>query len=144
MVIMKFGGTSVEDARAMENVIAIVSRERHRQPVVVLSAIAGATNTLLRSAQIALDGNLEKAHAELHALLERHVSLLENLVENRAEIQQLILAIRKRFDDLKTLCQGIAILGELTNRSLDAIASVGEQLSTLILARTMAERGIER
>lgn len=143
MVIMKFGGTSVEDARAMENVIAIVSRERHRQPVVVLSAIAGATNTLLRSAQIALDGNLEKAHAELHALLERHVSLLENLVENRAEIQQLILAIRKRFDDLKTLCQGIAILGELTNRSLDAIASVGEQLSTLILARTMAERGID-
>jgi aspartate kinase len=142
MVIMKFGGTSVEDARAMENVIGIVSRERQRQPVVVLSAIAGATNTLLRSAQIALDGNLEKAHAELNGLLERHVTLLENLVENRAEIQQLILAIRKRFDELKTLCQGIAILGELTNRSLDAIASVGEQLSTLILARTMTERGI--
>lgn len=142
MVIMKFGGTSVEDARAMENVIGIVSRERQRQPVVVLSAIAGATNTLLRSAQIALDGNLEKAHAELNGLLERHVTVLENLVENRAEIQQLILAIRKRFDELKTLCQGIAILGELTNRSLDAIASVGEQLSTLILARTMTERGI--
>lgn len=142
MIIMKFGGTSVENARAMENVIEIVSREQHRKPVVVLSAIAGATNSLLKSAQIALDGNLDKAHAELNALLERHVLLLENLVDDRSDVQQLILAIRKRFDELKTLCQGIAILGELTNRSLDAIASVGELLSTLIFARAMAVRGL--
>ena len=141
MIIMKFGGTSVEDARAMENVIQIVSREQTRHPVVVLSAIAGATNALLKSSTIALEGDLEAAHAELHTLLERHVTLLENLMENRSEVQQLILAIRKRFDELKTLCQGIAILGELTNRSLDALASVGEQLSTLILSRAMAERG---
>ncbi|MCX6134630.1 MAG: lysine-sensitive aspartokinase 3 [Ignavibacteriales bacterium] len=143
MIIMKFGGTSVEDARAMENVIQIVTKEQNRRPVVVLSAIAGATNTLLKSANIALEGNLESAHAELNALLERHVTLLENLIENRSEIQQLILTIRKRFEELKTLCQGIAILGELTNRSLDAIASVGEQLSTLILARAMTARGYD-
>ena len=143
MIIMKFGGTSVEDARAMENVIQIVSKEQTRQPVVVLSAIAGATNSLLKSSAIALDGSLDAAHAELNALLERHVTLLENLIENRSEVQQLILVIRKRFDELKTLCQGIAILGELTNRSLDALASVGEQLSTLILSRAMAERGFK-
>jgi aspartate kinase len=142
MIIMKFGGTSVEDARAMENVIRIVTREQSRKPVVVLSAIAGATNTLLRSAHIALDGNLDDAHAELNVLLERHVTLLENLIDDRPEVQQLILTIRKRLEDLKTLCQGIAILGELTNRSLDAIASVGEQLSTLILSRSMAVRGL--
>ncbi len=141
MIIMKFGGTSVEDARAMNNVLEIVARERHRQPAVVLSAITGATNTLLRSAHLALEGNLEKAHAELHSLLERHVLILENLIENRTEVQLLILAIRKRFDELKTLCQGIAILGELTNRSLDAIASVGEAFSSMILAKAMTERG---
>ncbi|MDP2885145.1 MAG: lysine-sensitive aspartokinase 3 [Ignavibacteria bacterium] len=141
MIIMKFGGTSVEDARAMENVIGIVAKEQRRKPIVVLSAIAGATNTLLKSAHIALDGDLENAHAELNRLLERHVTLLENLISNRSEIQHLILTIRKRFDELKTLCQGIAILGELTNRSLDAIASVGEQLSTMILTHALAERG---
>lgn len=140
MIIMKFGGTSVEDARAMENVISIVTKEQQRHPVVVLSAMAGATNALLKSAEIALEGNLDGAHAELHVLLERHVSVLENLISDRTEIQQLLLTIRKRFEDLKTLCQGIAILGELTNRSLDAIASVGEQLSTLILTRALAER----
>jgi len=142
MIIMKFGGTSVEDARAMENVVKIVKGEQGRNPVVVLSAIAGATNALLRSARIALDGNLERAHAELNVLLERHVTLLENLIDDRSEVQQLILIIRKRLDELKTLCQGITILGELTNRSLDAVASVGEQLSTLILSRAMAVRGL--
>jgi len=141
MIIMKFGGTSVEDARAMKNVMEIVLGERQRKPVVVLSAIAGATNTLLRSAQKALEGDLDKSHSELNALLERHVHLLENLIDNRSDIQQLVLTIRKRFDELKTLCQGIAILGELTNRSLDAVASVGEQLSTMIFARAIAERG---
>jgi aspartate kinase len=141
MIIMKFGGTSVEDARAMKNVIEIISRERDRKPVVVLSAISGATNALLRSAHIALEGNLEKAHVELNMLLERHVFLLENLIENRTDIQALILSIGKRFDELKTLCQGITILGELTNRSLDAIASVGEEFSTMILAKAMGENG---
>ena len=140
MIIMKFGGTSVEDGRAMKNVMEIVSAERQRKPVVVLSAIGGATNILLRSAQKAVDGDLDKAHTELNALLERHVSLLENVIDSRSDVQQLILTIRRRFDELKTLCQGIAILGELTNRSLDAVASVGEQLSTMIFARAMAEQ----
>ena len=141
MIMMKFGGTSVEDARAMRNVMEIVQRERHRKPIVVLSAIAGATNALLHAAHIALEGDLAKSHTELNALLERHVSLLENLIDNRSDVQQLILTIRKRFDELKMLCQGIAILGELTNRSLDSIGSLGEQLSTMILACAMAEHG---
>jgi len=142
MIVMKFGGTSVEDAGALNNVIEIVSRQRERQPLVVLSAIAGATNTLLDAAQLAVEGKLEAAHASLHALLERHVVALENVIEERSTIQELILELRRRFDELKNLCQGIAILGELTNRSLDAIASVGERLSSLILARAMQERGL--
>lgn len=142
MIILKFGGTSVENAAAMNTVIRIVQREQHRQPVVVLSAIAGATNTLLRSAHLSQEGNYEEAVRLLNDLLERHVVILENLLESRSAVQRLILEIRRRFDDLKHLCQGITLLGELTNRSLDAIASVGERLSTQILADTMTERGL--
>jgi len=141
-MIMKFGGTSVEDARAMGNVIEIIAGQRARTPIVVLSAIAGATNTLLRSAQIALEGDLSKARAELNDLLERHVLLLENLIDNRSDVQPLLLTVRMRFEELKTLCQGIAILGELTNRSRDAISSVGEELSTAIFAQAMNARGL--
>ncbi len=142
MIVMKFGGTSVEDARAMKVVIDTVRRELDRKPVVVLSAIAGATNALLNSANLAYLGKLDEASAVLNLLLERHVSILENLIEDRTAIQRLIVEIRRQFDELKNLCKGIAILGELTNRSLDAIASVGERLSTLIVAEAMTERGI--
>lgn len=142
MIVMKFGGTSVEHARAMQTLIEIVRREKDRKPVVVLSAIAGATNTLLAAAQHAVKGNLEEVNRNLNDLLERHVLILENLISTRSTIQELILETRRRFDGLRNLCQGIAILGELTNRSLDAIASVGEQLSTLIVDRAMQEQGL--
>ncbi len=140
MIIIKFGGTSVEDAKAISNAVEIISRQRSRQPVVVVSAIAGATNTLVSAARLALEGDLGKATAELNALLERHVLILENVVDDRPTVQQLILEFRRRFDEIKNLCQAIAVLGELTPRSLDAIASVGERLSSLIIARAMAER----
>jgi aspartate kinase len=139
---MKFGGTSVEDARAMTTVIDLIKRQQQRHPLVIVSAIAGATNALLHAAELAVQGKLEDATANLNQLLERHVLILENLLETRSTVQQLILELRRRFDELKNLCHGIAILGELTNRSLDAIASVGERLSSLILAEGMKERGI--
>jgi len=142
MIVMKFGGTSVEDARAMTNVIEIVTRERHRQPVVVLSAIAGATDTLINAAHLAHEGRFEEAKNSLNELLERHVTVLENLVEKRSSVQALIFEMRKRFDELKNLCYGISILRELTNRSLDTIASVGEQLSSMIVEEGMKERGL--
>jgi aspartate kinase len=110
--------------------------------VVVLSAIAGATNTLLQAAALAQDNKLEKATELLNALLERHVVILENLLESRSAIQRLILEIRRRFDELKHLCQGIALLGELTNRSLDAIGSVGERLSSHMFTEILLEGGI--
>jgi aspartate kinase len=142
MIVLKFGGTSVENAGAMKTAIDIIAREKHRKPLIVLSAMAGVTNDLLSSAHRARDGELEAAQSTLNELVERHVLVLENVIEDRASIQRLILEIRRRFEELKTFCQGIAILGELTNRSLDAIASVGERLSSLIIAEGMRERGL--
>ncbi len=141
MIIMKFGGTSVENARAMENVIEIVKREKGRQPIVVLSAIAGATNDLLQCAQNALEGKLDASIQVLNNLLERHVTIAENIIDDRPTYQQAIQFCLRRIEELRNLCQGIAILGELTNRSLDAIASVGERMSSMILAEGMRQKG---
>lgn len=141
MIVQKFGGTSVENAAALERAIDIIVREKERQPIVVLSAIAGATNALLQAAHSSLSGKLSDAHVGLNDLLERHVAILENLLTKRSNVQSLVFFIRKKFEELKILCQGIAILGELTNRSLDNIASLGEILSTRILSETMKERG---
>ncbi len=141
MIIMKFGGTSVESARAMESVIRVIARQRERQPLVVLSAISGATNNLLKCAHSALEGKLDDSVSVLNDLLERHVTIAENIIEDRPSYQQVIQFCRRRIEELRNLCQGIAILGELTNRSLDAIASVGERMSTTILCEGMKQRG---
>lgn len=138
---MKFGGTSVESARAMESVIQVVAHQRERQPLVVLSAISGATNDLVKCAYNALEGKLDDSVSVLNDLLERHVTIAENIIEDRPSYQQVIQFCRRRIEELRNLCQGIAILGELTNRSLDAIASVGERMSTIILSEGMKHRG---
>jgi aspartate kinase len=142
MIVMKFGGTSVEDAGAMRNVVDIVRRERGRPTVVVLSAISGATNTLLSAASSAFEGKEDEALRLLNDLLERHVTVTENIIDDRSTLQQIIFSQRKRFEELKNLCHGIAILGELTNRSMDAIASVGELLSSQILSEAVAAAGL--
>ncbi len=139
---MKFGGTSVEDAKSMRTVIEIVRKEETRTPIVVLSAISGATNILLKSARTAQEGKLEDAILLLNGLFDCHVTLMENLIDDRKTIQRLIASFNLRFEELRNLCRGIAILGELTNRSLDAIASVGELLSSQILAEAICAQGI--
>ena len=137
MIVMKFGGTSVEDARAIDNAIALVARQKKQYPVVVLSAIAGATDILLKSAELSVAEHLEEATLLLNNLLERHVLIAENLVDSRSAVQQLIFQLRNRFEELKNLSQSIAILGELTKRSLDTIASMGELMSSLIFSEAM-------
>ncbi len=142
MIVMKYGGSSVEDARSMRTVIQIIRREQARKPIVVLSAIAGATNALLQAAQTAKGGNLDEAILVLNNLLDRHVTLMENLIDDRPTVQQLILSLKHRFEELRNLCRGIAILGELTNRSLDAIVSVGELLSSHILSEALRTQNL--
>ena len=137
MIVMKFGGTSVEDARAIDNAIALVARQQKQHPVVVLSAIAGATDVLLKSAELSVAEHLDEATLLLNNLLERHVLIAENLIDSRSSVQQLIFQLRNRFEELKNLSQSIAILGELTKRSLDTIASMGELMSSLIFSEAM-------
>jgi aspartate kinase len=142
MIVMKFGGTSVEDAKSMQTVIKIVQKEQARQPVVVLSAISGATNALLKAARTAQEGNLNDAILLLNNLLDRHVTVMENLIDDRPAVQRLIASFKPQFEELRNLCHGIAILGELTNRSLDAIASMGEYFSSQILSEAMCAQGL--
>lgn len=140
MIVMKFGGTSVGDAAAMDNAIKIISRQLERSPVVVLSAIAGATNRLLEIAGLAGRGLADEAVSLLEEERQRHLDLAEALLnERRGKIRAEIDA---HFEQASNLVKGLSILRELTPRSLDAIASYGERLSTLIISAAMLERNI--
>ena len=126
MIVMKFGGTSVESAEAIERVAGIVRDRLAQKPVVVVSAMGQTTNKLLAIAGAAVAGQREKALDLLRELLEFHLREAEGLGLNRY--------ITGHFDEIGELVRGLAIMGELTPRATDAISAYGELLSSKIVA----------
>lgn len=141
MIVMKFGGTSNEDAAAMKNVIRIVAARRSEQPVVVVSAIARATNELEQTARLAADGKAEEAVKLVGALFERHTRIIDNLLQDRTHAAELEATLFRYLGEIRTLVQGVAILRELTPRTIDAVCSYGERLSSQIVAAGLREDG---
>src|SRR5579864_1743083 len=135
MIVMKFGGTSVESAEAIERVAGIVRERLDRHPVVVVSAMGKTTNKLLAIAGAAVEGQSDKALGLLNDLREFHRSESSGL--------GIECEIDGHFQELAELVRGIAILGELTPRATDAVAAFGERLSNLIVTARFRSCGIE-
>ncbi len=133
MIVMKFGGSSVESATAIDRVAAIVRSRLARNPMVVVSAMGKTTNRLLAIAQSAVSGD--------------RASALQQLAELKAytlnEGGPVGGVIETHFHELAELVQGLAILGELTPRSVDAISAYGERLSSLIVAERFRANGLD-
>lgn len=142
MIIIKFGGTSVQDAESIRSVINIVKTKLHKHPVVVVSAVAGATNQLIESAHCAVAGKKEQAVKILNNLRNRHLEIAENLIKDCGELD----IVNKSIDDIITklanLVEGVSLIGELTNRSLDMFAAQGELLSSHVIAPAMREANV--
>jgi aspartate kinase len=138
---MKFGGTSVESAAAIERVASIVQARRDRKPVVVVSAMGRTTNKLLAIAQSAIDGTREEYLRQIHDLRDFH-SREARLVVPLAERSELDRTLDEHFQELTELVKGLAVLGELTPRSIDAISSYGERLSSLIVTLAFRHFGM--
>ena len=136
LVVMKFGGTSVDGAEAMRRVGEIVRRSPARKTIVVLSACAGVTNQLLRIGHLAADGGPEEAAAIIQELTRRHLMIARDLLSPsvRPEVEA---AIEAAGAELLGFVRGISVLGELTPRSLDLLASYGERLSSLVFAASL-------
>jgi len=131
MIVMKFGGSSVESAAAIERVAGIVRERADRRPIVVVSAMGKTTNRLLAIANEAVHGHRDQAIAHLRELRDFH--LRESGMERTVE---------EHFQELTELMRGLAILGELTPRSIDAISSYGERLSSLIVTNLFQHHGV--
>jgi aspartate kinase len=144
MIVMKFGGTSVQDAAAMERVIAIIKSKLAHHPIVVVSAMAQITNTLIQCAQLAREGKEAEALKLLQDVLaKRHHETIDQLINDASRKDLLHSTVEKYLDEIKTLIRGLTILGELSPRSLDAIASYGEQFSSMILSAAMQEHSLK-
>lgn len=139
---MKFGGTSVGDAGRLRAVRDLVQVALPRAPVVVLSAMSGVTNTLFDAARAAERGDEKAVRKWQRELVERHRRAAEELFGGEMP-ERLAADLRERFDELRILLRGVALLHELSPRSLDAITSMGERLSTQVFAHFAAADGLD-
>ena len=132
-IVMKFGGTSVEDAAAIKRTAAIVATRRapERQPIVVVSAMAKVTDQLLLAANTAARGEREAALAITERLLLRHHAVA-------AELNTDASWLAAEFAALDEVLRGLSAVGELTPRISDMIVSYGERLSSRMIAALFA------
>jgi len=142
MIVMKFGGTSVESAAAIERVAGIVKARRERTPVVVVSAMGKTTNKLLAIASSAIDGDRHEYIRQLQDLRDFHSRESRQVVplSERAALDRML---DEHFQELTELVKGLAVLGELTPRSIDAISSYGERLSSRIVSLAFQHFGMK-
>ncbi|HEY7515201.1 MAG TPA: aspartate kinase, partial [Vicinamibacteria bacterium] len=138
---MKFGGTSVGSAERMKGVAARVRERLAERPVVVVSALGGVTDLLIRGARFALhrDPASEKV---LRDLVVRHQEVLRDLVTAGDVRNRLLAHLDAVAGELKILYTGVHYLEELTPRSLDAISAIGERLSCEIAAAALEQAGL--
>ncbi len=143
MWVLKFGGTSVGDARCFEQVADIVlqAREAHGEIVVVVSAMSGVTDALLDAARAAARGDESTWLTTLHSLRKKHLEVLHSLVpsgplqeETAARLQALLTLAGGWYEEIQNAAK-------LEPQMLDLVGSLGERLSAPLLAATLRSRG---
>ena len=141
MIVMKFGGTSVEDAPSIERVAEIIRARLSLKPVVVVSAMGKTTRKLLQAAEASAAGDSKTTLGLVAALKTRHLSEARRLVKH-SDGREVFSLAENHFDELKKLLEGLAVLGEVPPRGLDKILAYGELLSSALLTDALFERGI--
>ena len=141
MIVMKFGGTSVEDAAAIDRAAQIVCHRLARDPVVVVSAMAKVTDQLVAMGRAAGSGDRDSALQLSRAVRERHYNAASELL-GTAVFGQLHGELEADFDSLDDLLRGIAAVGELTPRTIDNVLSFGERLSSKLVTAAFRSRGL--
>ena len=130
MIVMKFGGTSLGDRERIDTVVALVKSRLKRQPVVVCSAHSGVTDMLLAGARVAAKGQ-----PDLEPIRQREAKMLAALGLPATLVDDELKRLEQMF-------QGLRLLGELTPRSLDAVASFGERMSCKKIAAYLRKRRV--
>jgi aspartate kinase len=141
-IVMKFGGTSVGDAKAIARVAEIVRGRLRQRPIVVVSAMTRVTDQLLQMAKAAGSGDRKSALTLARECRERHYNTAGELL-GTALFTQFHSELGAEFEELEELLRGIAAVGEVTPRTTDHVASIGEVLSSKLVTAAFSAHGIE-
>ncbi len=130
MQVLKFGGSSVANAENINLVLAIIKSDNNKK-VVVVSALGGVTDLLLKSAALAEQAD-ETYKVQLKELEERHLEAVKKLIPVQQQSGVLSL-VKKACNEIEDICNGIFLIGELSARTKDRVVSYGELLSSQII-----------
>lgn len=134
MQILKFGGSSVANAKNINRVISIISdaSKNNEKLVVVLSAFGGITDALIEAVSLASKADIAYQQ-KLETIVQRHLNAVKELIP--LEKQSAVLSmVKKRCNEIEDICRGVFLLKELTPHTKDSIVSYGEMLSTQIFS----------
>jgi aspartate kinase len=139
LIIMKFGGTSVGSVAALQQVVGIVREARARgdDAVVIVSAMSGVTDLLLRGAQQAEAGDVSVAQHSRREILAKHTEVIDTFLASDQRHDSVLAEIGDLLDEFDALCNSIGVLGELTPRALDVIGGMGERMSVRQVAAVL-------
>jgi aspartokinase/homoserine dehydrogenase 1 len=142
MKVLKFGGSSVGSSENIEKVIEIVAKAIEEDScVVVLSAMQGTTDTLIETGKLAESGD-ENFRSKIKEISDKHLQAARQLLGENSQ-SGVFDFIENRINELKSICEGVYLLRELSVRTLDRIVSLGEILSTKIGSAKLNSLGIE-
>jgi bifunctional aspartokinase / homoserine dehydrogenase 1 len=141
LIVMKFGGTSVGNAERMQGVADIVAEHSKRnEVVVVVSAMGGVTDMLVRAANEASQGDREHWKSVRQELARRHRDVADKLLS--ASEQAVVLPrLAKNMADFENLCSGFSLVREVTPRAMDMFSSLGEVMSATLMAAILRSKG---
>ncbi len=134
MIVMKFGGSSVGNAEMIKNVAGIVKSQIRSDPIVVVSALSGATDSLIEMANSIAAG--KKIDGDLDGVIKRHYDVIGELGLDNSIIDSEIIQLR-------SLVSRMSVVEEWTPKTLDVLMSFGERISARIVAAYMSKIGLD-
>ena len=141
MKVLKFGGTSVGSVKSILSLKRIVEAEARTQPVVVVvSALDGITDELIATSKIALQGD-ERWKDNFDAMVTRHHQMIDTIITDNKKRVDLFNKVDALFEQLRSIYYGVFLIHDLSGKTLDAIVSYGERLSSNIVA-SLVKNGV--
>ena len=135
MKVLKFGGTSVGSVDSIRQIQHIISQQTD-DCIVVVSALGGITDQLLRAAHLALE-NGEEYMEVYQQIRQRHLDMIQTLIENATVRQMLCHEIERILDELRSILFGVHLIKDLSPKSEAAIVSYGERMSSRIVTAAL-------
>ncbi len=143
MLVMKFGGTSVADAKAIARVINHIKTRRDKKTIVVVSAIAEATNILTKVAKLAAKNKLQQCKKILLPFKNRHLKIIKDLIHEQKLFTQTQSQIEAYFTEIHTSLEEISLISKLSDHCFAKVVAYGELLSSTMLHATMLENRVK-